>query len=253
VALVLAIAGRPSRGVAQGAGGARETRDNTNLWLTLNGEYEVRPRWFADYEVNVRFSGPLHETMQFIPRLSVRYQPRSNLRFNWGYNFAETWPYGEYPVALRFPEHRMWEQLQYTHPMSRLTVSHRYRLEQRWTGRTLRVGDDVQVSDWVRTNRLRYRVQGSLPLPGRPFASRSLYTSASAEAMVQWGANIQGNTFDQYRLIWLAGRRPPGGLRMETGYMQQVVLRGNGRSVERNHTIMFTVFPSRVLPGPAPP
>lgn len=244
------MAGRPAPLAAQGA--QRETRDNTNLWLTVNGEYEVRPRWFADYELNLRFSGPLEEKMQFIPRLSVRYQARPSLRFNAGYNFAETWPYGAHPAPLRFPEHRTWQQLQYTHPLARLAVSHRYRLEQRWTGRTARVGDDVQVTDWVRTNRLRYRVQGSLPLPGATFSRRSLYTSASAEAMVQWGRNVQGNTFDQHRLIWLVGRRPPGGMRMETGYMQQVVLRGNGRAVERNHTIVVTVFPSRLLAPAAP-
>jgi len=252
VGFVLASALRPGRALAQATPPGRETSENTNLWLTLNGEYEVRRRWFADYELNLRFSGPLREKMQFIPRLSVRYQPRSDLRFNWGYNFAETWPYGSAPVALRFPEHRLWQQVQYTHPVSRLTVSHRYRLEQRWTGRTARVGDDVQVSHWVRTNRLRYRVQGILPLPGPTFTTRRIYTNASAEAMVQWGANVQGNTFDQYRLIWLVGRRPPGGMRMETGYMQQVVLRGNGRSIERNHTIMFTLFPSRLLAPPAP-
>lgn len=250
--MVVLLAGIPARSAAQATGSARETRDNTNLWLTLNGEYEVRRRWFADYELNMRFSGPLQEKMQFIPRLSARFQARPNLRFNWGYNFAETWPYGAYPAALRFPEHRMWEQLQYTHALSRLTLSHRYRLEQRWTGRTVREGDEVHVSDWVRTNRLRYRVQGNLPLPGAALSSRSIYTSASAEAMVQWGANVQGNTFDQHRLIWLVGRRPPGGTRMETGYMQQVVLRGNGRSVERNHTIVLTVFPSRLLPPGAP-
>jgi Protein of unknown function (DUF2490) len=230
----------------------RQTSENTNFWLTLNGEHELRRRWFADYELNMRWSGPLREKMQFIPRLSVRFEPRPGLRFNWGYNYSQVWPYGSLPAPLAFPEHRMWEQVQFSHPYARLTVNHRYRLEQRWNGRTVLEDGETRVANWVRINRIRYRLQGRLPLQGSTVDDGEFYTNASAEVMLQWGANVEGNTFDQNRVIWSVGRRFSRGLRMEAGFMEQLTLRGNGRSLERNHTILFTIFPSSLLPVDAP-
>jgi len=227
----------------------RVTRENVNAWFTVSGESQVRAHWFVDYEANLRWSGPFDEWMQVIPRVSIRHQPRPTLRFNWGYNAAETWAYGKLPAATRFPERRMWEQVQFTQAFTRFNVLHRYRLEQRWQGRVTSSDGQARDESWVRTNRMRYRVLANVPLRGPSLDDGEFYTNLGTEVMVNWGANIGGNVFDQHRMSWMLGYRLSRHLRLEAGFMEQLTLRANGRSLERNHTLMFTVLPSTLLPG----
>ena len=230
----------PSSALAQ----ERTTRENLNAWATVIGDVQLTKRWFADYDVSLRTSGPFEEKMQFLPRLSVRYQPRPALRFNVGYNFVETWPYGKLPNAFRAPEHRMWEQVQLSQSVGRVNLTHRYRLEQRWNGRVALEDGEPQVQNWVRTNRFRYRLQGIVPLRGATLDDDEFYLHTSAELFLNWGANVQYNIFDQQRLLLLLGRRFSKHLRAEVGYMEHLIEKSNGRFLERNHTLVFNLYPS---------
>lgn len=225
----------------------RQTRENLNAWLNLNGEVELRRKWFADYDVSLRRSGPLDGWQQILPRVSARYQLLPNVRFSWGYNFAETFPSGKLPIAFRFPEHRMWEQVQLSQGVGRVGLTHRYRLEQRWLGRVASVNGEESVQNWVRTNRARYRVQGIVPLQGPTTEDGEFYTNLGLELFMSWGANVQFNVFDQNRLHWTVGRRFSKSLRVEAGYLEQLLAKASGRFLERNHTIMLTFFTSSSL------
>ena len=225
----------------------RQTRENLNAWLTLNGEVALSRKWFADYDVSLRRSGPLDEWQQILPRVSARYQMLPNVRFNWGYNFAETFPFGKLPNAFRFPEHRMWEQVQLSQGVGRVSLTHRYRLEQRWLGRVASVNGEESVQNWVRTNRGRYRVQGTIPLQGPTTEDGEFYTHLGLEMFLNWGANVQFNVFDQNRLTWMVGRRFSKSLRVEAGYMEQLTEKASGRFLERNHTLLLTFFTSSSL------
>ena len=226
---------------------ARITRENLNAWFTITGDVRLARRWYADYDVSLRRSGPVEEMQQVLPRVGVRYQPNSTIRFNWGYAFAETWPFGKLPAAFRFPEHRMWEQIQLSQAVGRVAVTHRYRMEQRWLGRVAMEDGEEQVQNWVRTNRFRYRVQGTLPLQGKTLDDREFYLTGNAEVFLNWGANVQYNVFDQNRLVLGIGRRVSEKLRLEVGYLEQLGEKSNGRFLERNHTLLFSVYPSLSL------
>ncbi|MEP7383020.1 MAG: DUF2490 domain-containing protein [Gemmatimonadota bacterium] len=220
----------------------RETREQVNAWLSLYTEVQVANRWFADADLSIRRSGPLDEMAQLLPRVSVRYQPASAIRFNWGYAFSETWPYGKLPVAFRAPEHRMWEQVQLSQSLGRVALTHRYRLEQRWLGRVAEEDGEARVQNWVRTNRVRYRVLSTVPLQGSKLDDGEYYASAGDEVFINWGANIQRNVLDQNRITASLGRRFSKSLRMELGYLEQLSQKSDGRHLERNHTIVLSIF-----------
>lgn len=234
---------RPSHARAQ----SRVTRENLNAWVTVTGDVRLSRRWFFDYDASVRRSGPWDEMQAILPRASVRYQPNSSIRFNWGYAFSEVWPYGKLPNAFRSPEHRMWEQVQLAQTVGRVAVTHRYRLEQRWLGRVALEDGEEQVQNWVRTNRFRYRVQGTLPLQGKTLDDREFYVAGNAEVFLNWGANVQYNVFDQNRMSLALGRRFSDKLRVEVGYLEQLAEKSNGRLLERNHTILLGFYPSASL------
>jgi hypothetical protein len=222
----------------------RVTRENLNAWLTVGGDVRLSRRWFLDYDPSLRRSGPADEMQQLLLRFGLRYQPTSAVRFTWGYAFVETWPYGKLPSAFRFPEHRMWEQLQLNQSIGRVALNHRYRLEQRWLGRVALEDEDERVQNWVRTNRFRYRIHGTLPLRGKTLDDGESYLTANDEVFLNWGANVQYNVFDQNRIVLAVGHRFSERLRVEVGYLDQLVAKANGRQLERNHTLLLSVYPS---------
>lgn len=220
----------------------RQTREQLNGWFVFNTEVQLAPRWFVDGDFSLRRSGPVDEMAQILPRVSLRFQAAPPIRFSWGYAFVETWPYGKLPVALRAPEHRMWEQVQLAQTVNRVGITHRYRLEQRWLGHVVEENGDTRVADWVRTNRVRYRALATIPLQGRTLDDGEFYATAGDEVFINWGANIQRNVLDQNRLQASLGRRFSKAFRLELGYLEQLLQKPDGRRLERNHTLVLSVY-----------
>lgn len=222
----------------------RTTKENTNAWFNVVGEVEMTKRWFADYDVSFRRSGPLDEWMAILPRVGLRYQALPNLRLTAGYAFSESWPYGKIPIAFKTPEHRMWEQVQVNSTVGRVALSNRYRFEQRWQGHVVDENGDEHVANWVRLNRFRYRLLGTLPLQGKTLDDGEFYLAASDEVFLGWGANVQQNVFDQNRAAINIGRRFSKNFRAEIGYLQQLSEKPSGRLLEKNHTIVLAIYPN---------
>lgn len=245
--LLAALAGFTLAAPATARAQARVTRENLNAWFTVSGDVRLSRRWYLDYDPSLRLSGPADEMQQLLLRFGMRFQPAPAVRLTSGYAFVDTWPYGKLPSAFRFPEHRMWEQIQLSQAVGRVAVSHRYRLEQRWLGRVALEDEEARVQNWVRTNRFRYRILGTLPLRGKSLDDGEFYLTASDEVFLNWGANVQYNVFDQNRLVLAIGRSFTEKLRVEVGYLDQLIAKANGRQLERNHTIVLSVFPSLSL------
>lgn len=222
----------------------RETYTNTNGWLAWFNDIELSSRWFIDSDLNVRRSGPYDEVSQYLWRVSLRRNLTPNLRVAVGYAGSDTHPYGDLPIALRTPEHRVFEQMQLLHATGRTQWTHRYRLEQRWGGRMALEDGEPEVQNWVRTNRMRYLVRGTVPLQGTTLDANEWFMTFADELFMNWGANIQQNVFDQNRIMGTVGRRLGSRLRLEVGYMEQLIERPNGRQLERNHTLLTTLTTS---------
>lgn len=226
----------------------RETYENFNAWLNWVGDIEIDSKWAIDFDASLRRSGPIDEQGQLLLRPSLRRNLGPNVRVSLGYAFVDTRPYGKLPVAFRFPEHRIFQQLQLSHGAGRVQFAHRYRLEQRWNGRVAAVNGDTAVQNWIRTGRVRYLARALVPLQGGTLEPQEWFVNFTNEVMLNFGANINQNTFDQNRAQLNVGRRVSRDLRLELGYLEHFVLRPSGRQIERNHTIVGTVTTSFRLP-----
>ncbi|MBC7896166.1 MAG: DUF2490 domain-containing protein [Cytophagaceae bacterium] len=235
--------------LASAANAQRETFENVNAWFSWFGDIEIDPKWSIDFDASLRRSGPVDEQGQFLWRASLRRNLGANVRVAVGYAGSDTRPYGKLPIAFRTPEHRIFEQLQLLHRAGRVQFTHRYRFEQRWNGRVAVVGGDTAVQNWVRTSRLRYLARATVPLQGTTLEPREWFVNVANEVMLNFGANINQNVFDQNRTQLTVGRRLTSDVRLEVGYMDHLVLRPSGRQVERNHTIMTTLTTAFRLPG----
>lgn len=243
VALAASLALTPGVATAQ-----RATRENFNAWVSWFTEIELGERWAVDADASMRRSGPVDEWAQGLWRVSLRTNLTSNVRVAAGYAGSDNHPYGKLPIAFRTPEHRLFEQLSFTHTLGRIGMTHRYRIEQRWAGRVAAQDGDTAVRNWVRTNRGRYLVRATLPLRGPTLDSGEWYASVSNEVFLNWGANVQQNVLDQNRTQLAIGRRLDGATRLEVGYLEQLITKPNGRLLERNHTLLTILTTSLTLP-----
>ena len=97
-----------------------------------------------------------------------------------------------------------------------------------------------------------------IPLPGerdatidrRGHEAHEPYVSFANEIFLSYGNNVQFNIFDQDRATVMFGYRMDRNWRVETGFMEQVVLKSNGIDLEHNHTLMFGLTYNRAAPRP---
>lgn len=227
-----------------GVSNAQDTRVhtvNTNAWLMYFGNHKVSDKWGLHIEAQLRRANVVDDPAQLLLRAGVDHYSKWG-RLTLGGAFVQTYPYGEFAVAHRFPEFRLWEQVLTTQTLGKVQLSHRYRLEQRFIGSST----DGTMENGRYENRFRYMARATVPLNGD--GKTPLYAAAYDELMVNFGKDVAYNIFDQNRLYAALGIGISPVLKLELGYLYQVaVLRslseGKNR-VENNHTLQIGLFSS---------
>ncbi|MBC5995051.1 DUF2490 domain-containing protein [Pontibacter cellulosilyticus] len=203
---------------------------NQNGWYMYFGDHSLTDKWGVHTELQIRRYNLLKDPQQLLIRTGVNYNITDNAMFTLGYGFIETYPYGDFPAADDFVEHRIYEQLQLKGSISRVGLLHRYRLEQRWVQSPI-------TSDYTYLNRARYMLRATLPLAGTTIEAREPYLAAYDEVFIGFGNNIQRNIFDQNRAYLALGYRFSDAAALEVGYLNHIVQKASGMVFEHNHTL----------------
>lgn len=214
--------------------------DNFNGWLMYFGSHKVSDKWGLHLEAQWRRSEFLSHSQQLLLRGGVNYHFSPQAVATVGYGFIETYPYGEFPVAAAYPEHRIWEQLQLKSQLNAFEMITRFRLEQRYS--KLPVANNAGIytpGDAVYTNRARLMNRFSLPFKGKVIADKSFYLSAYDEILINFGKNVRANIFDQNRLYGAIGYKIPKAGRLELGLLSQIIQKPDGVKIERNTTFQL--------------
>ena len=99
------------------------------------GDHPVKTgsKWGVHLEGQWRRHNVVTSWQQLFLRTGVNYQISPNLSVTSGYAFANLSRYGEVPaVAAASREHRLFEQALLRQNVGKWTITHRYRLEQRY-------------------------------------------------------------------------------------------------------------------------
>ncbi|RYD71567.1 MAG: DUF2490 domain-containing protein [Sphingobacteriales bacterium] len=211
---------------------ARIKDQNTNAWFMYFGDHNLTQKWGIHTEAQIRRAEIVETWQQLLLRGGINYNFSKNLMGTLGYAFVQTHPYGDFPVSEAFPEHRIYEQLQFKNKENKVGLLHRYRLEQRWVKPA---GKDT----FVYTNRVRYMFRAVLPLTKRAAADTGFYLAAYDEVFVNFGKNVQFNIFDQNRLGFALGYKFSKNIALEAGYLNQIIQKANGKILEYNHTLQL--------------
>ncbi|TRX33213.1 DUF2490 domain-containing protein [Flavobacterium sp. ZT3R18] len=227
---------------------AQEQRlsDYNNIgWLAFIATVKISPKIALHTEYQLRRVDALESPQQNLLRAGVNYTLRKDVNLNAGYAFAETEPYGDYPNANAFSEHRIYEQIVLKNPIGKVDVSHRFTLEQRFIEKFL-VQNGGTVTDWVFQNRMRYRLRTEIPVFKNSTDNHSWSIILMDEIFVGFGKNVGVNVFDQNRFAALVGYKVNKNVKIEAGYLSQILQQAkmvNNKSVfQYNSGFLLTTY-----------
>lgn len=218
---------------------AQDTRilsEQQHAWFLINGSKKINDKFSMLYDFQFRRDDLGMNWQQLLLRTGLGYNITDNLQGVVGYCFVETYPYGDFPVAHAFPEHRIWEQLQTKQTIGKIGLTHRFRLEQRMIG----VSSTGEFQPFRFENRIRYMNRWTFPL--KTWEKNKLVLNVFDEVFLNFGKNVAYNVFDQNRISGNLGFVVSPRATVELGYMNQMVgLRSlttdHQSKYESNHTL----------------
>lgn len=174
-------------------------------------------------------------------RPGINYQVTKKLTLTAGYAYIRNRKIvGD--IAGHIPEHRVWEQLLYNHEWKNIRISHRFRIEQRFIGKTV-VGGNPLSDGPNYANRFRYFLRNILPLKKEFTFSKGPFLALQNELFLNFGnkAAVNGKTFDQNRFYIAVGHRLNSAFDLQLGYMNQYI-NGKGSQFTNNHIIQLATY-----------
>jgi hypothetical protein len=234
----------------QAQGPARVTRSGSGLWTQFYGKYHFTSRWAVLVGGQLRRANFASEAAQTWLQLGLGYDVTKGggVTVGAGYVYLHTHPYGAFPAATGYPEHRAWQQLAINTPLGLVGLLQRFQLEQRWIGNvTVRPDGKEFVSAWVPSWRARTMFQATIPFQRRPIGDGDLYGVVADEVFVAFGSNAGPNLFNQNRAYAMLGWQLRHGLRVQTGYMNQIVANASGNQTAINHVLVVSMSHSASL------
>ena len=178
---------------------------NLGNWLIYIGNKKLNSKWNIHNEVQYRNYNAIGDLEQLLLRTGVGYNitEGNNLLLGYGYILSENY-IGESDDKVSVNEHRIFQQFTTKQNVGKLSLSHRYRFEQRF------VESDFKM-------RFRYFLGLKIPLQYKEDGNNPLYVSLYNEIFL----NTKSSIFDRNRVFGGLGYKFSDALRFELGYMNQ--------------------------------
>ena len=226
--------------ISQSVSGQNRISNHNNIgWYAYNGTFKLDSKFSIHTEYQWRRNDYIQTWQQSLLRLGINYQANSNLQLRLGYAWAKTFPHGEIPIngmGKDFTEHRIYEMATVSDKIGKIDLSHRFMLEQRWVGRYSNASL-MSEDQYPFLNRARYMIRLQMPLKGTSITDKTPYAAVYDEVMIGFGKNVGENIFDQNRIGILLGYKFNNMIRLEGGYLNQIVQLG--REVEGKNVFQY--------------
>ncbi|MCG9880149.1 MAG: DUF2490 domain-containing protein [Bacteroidia bacterium] len=224
-----------------------QTSENIG-WYNYFGTIKLTDKIGVHTEYQWRRDNYITDWQQSLLRVGVNYQASNGILLRAGYGWIETFNYGDIPLnayGKNFTEHRIFQMAQLTHNEGKVSFSHRFMLEQRFVGKYSSANVNREDS-YPLLHRIRYMFRMQAPFVGSAIGDKTPYWAMYNEVFIGFGKNVNANVFDQNRLGILLGYQWNKNLRIEAGYLNQIVQFGrqiNGQNVfQDNKGIILNVY-----------
>lgn len=209
-------------------------------WYNYFGTFKLSEKVGLHTEYQWRRENYISNWQQSLLRVGVNYQVNPRVLFRIGYAWVETFAYGELPInslGKDFSEHRIFQMIQFSHKEGRLDLQHRFMLEQRFIGKYNSILSEKE-DEFQLLNRMRYMFRFQIHLKGVEIVNCTPYLAVYDEVFIGFGKNVAANIFDQNRIGVLLGYKFSKKLKVEAGYLNQILQFGrlvNGKNVFQNN------------------
>nr|WKN39539.1 DUF2490 domain-containing protein [Tunicatimonas sp. TK19036] len=215
---------------------AKDVEQQTFLWLRYSNRLTINEHWLLYSEVEGRwfaFTDRLHQWV--LPRVQMHYQVNKTTDVALGNTFfLQALPQTADEAVDRIrPEIRPHQELNFSQPLGKLKISHRYKIEERFFQRT-----SVDEPDF--SFRFRYRLQVQIPITN-PEKRFPVSLRVFDEVMFNAGKNIVHNVFDQNRIFADCQVKLAPEWTIEMGYMNWFQQRPTGNDFFNRHIGRITV------------
>jgi len=176
-------------------------------WLIYIGSKKVNSKWNIHNEVQYRNYDAIGDLEQLLLRTGVGYnlsENNHNVLLGYGYILSQNYV-ADAQEKTDVNEHRIFQQFTSKQKIGSVSLSHRYRFEQRF------VEADFKM-------RLRYFLALKIPLIKSEAVPAKLYVSAYNEVFL----NTESSVFDRNRVYAGLGYQLHKNVRIEAGYMNQL-------------------------------
>jgi len=179
---------------------------NLGNWLIYIGNKKLNSKWNIHNEIQYRNYNAIGDLEQLLLRTGVGHnltENNNNILLGYGYILSKNYIEDTEDKVL-VNEHRVFQQYTTKQSIGKVTLSHRYRFEQRF------IEDDFKL-------RLRYFLSLNIPFKQSTDSKSPMYFSAYNEIFL----NTKRSIFDRNRLYGGLGCKLNNNIKIELGYMNQ--------------------------------
>ena len=211
-------------------------------WLASFNTFKTGKKTSIHADIQLRSSDEIKQIQTVLLRTGLNYHLNKKIIITAGYAFISNKRVVNNVEGFS-PEHRAWEQLLYNHKLKKIFTSHRFRIEQRFIGKSIVLNNELKNDGSVYANRFRYFIRNILPLENETSFQKGVFAALQNEVFVNFGntSNVNGKFFDQNRLYLALGYRLSTKADLEVGYMNQYI-NGRGTAFTNNHIVQLATY-----------
>jgi len=217
---------------------ARAIVNQSVQWAAITSSVKLSPGSILFLDVQPRFAANpglsnATEPMQLLLRGHAEFVLKGKLTFA-PVGYARIWNqmYGKQPASFVNHEHRLYQQLAFSHLWGKASVNHRLRSEERFIQDKDQAGNDLGYTN--RQLRLRYRLLMNYPLSGDKIEAQHFFATAFYEGFLSRGELVTFQDIDQNRLYMGIGYQLSNNLSINMGWFYQMLVKANGGKQENN-------------------
>lgn len=183
-------------------------KSGTGNWFAYFGNQAINKKWNWWNEVQYRSYNFISDRQQLLLRTGIGYnltENNNNVALGYAYINSQNYLPGT-EEKISTDEHRIYQQFLTRQNFGRVFLQHRYRIEERF------LPDDFKM-------RFRYFLSLNVPINNKTLSRNTIYASLYNEIFL----NGEKPVFDRDRLYGGLGYVITPALRMELGYMSQIL------------------------------
>src|SRR5215471_15414509 len=195
----------------------KQTQHLNQVWLAYLNQTRFSNKWGIWLDLHLRTKEDFFTNFsQSIIRPGFTYYLSDACRLTVGYAYVRNYPADGHKDVTQ-PEHRFWQQVQWSTKYTRIRTSQYLRLEEKFKRKIL--NDSTLGSGYNFNYKIRYNFSVQTPLTKKGFEPHGLSFIVNDEVHINFGKQIVYNYFDQNRFFVGFGYQTNKTDQLQFGYM----------------------------------